>query len=182
MPVLTYIKMVRLAGIGSFHGLVGLRDIQPCRFLRAAPGSCSCVQWCTRLGSNRWAPLPSIEQRFGRCPPARLRLTEMGPSPPIRRHKGSRLRKPQARGRAQERPLDGSGVSDDGLAGSTMALTITGARLLGRAPVFFGALDWGRTSDLCLRRAALYPTELRVQWRFYHRAKPCTVQLGFISR
>ncbi len=59
-----------------------------------------------------------------------------------------------------------SGVSDDGLADSTLALINTGALLLGRAPVFFGAPDWGRTSDLCLRRAALYPAELRVRYVF----------------
>ncbi len=56
-----------------------------------------------------------------------------------------------------------AGNSDGGLAGSTLPPTNTGAQLLGWAPMFLGAPDWGRTSDLCLRRAALYPTELRVR-------------------
>ena len=45
-------------------------------------------------------------------------------------------------------------------------------------PCSAGAPDWIRTSDLCLRRAALYPAELRVPAAFYSRAGAAS-QAGF---
>src|SRR4051794_32491521 len=36
-------------------------------------------------------------------------------------------------------------------------------------PDFAGAPDTIRTCDLCLRRATLYPAELRVHWRSFSR-------------
>ena len=53
---------------------------------------------------------------------------------------------------------------------------------LGRAKA--GAPDWIRTSDLCLRRAALYPAELRVPVR-HRRPAPCaasSVDSGALSK